>query len=284
MVEGETARNPAGRIRVPTGRARSPAADRLGPSSSLAPAGPPGPSPAFDSGHPMAQLQALFSALLHIDQHLHQLSLDYGGFAYLILFAIVFCETGLVVTPWLPGDSLLFATGALAARGFLQIEWLVAIFVVAAIAGDTVNYWLGSLSRRAVFDRNRKLLFDRRHLDRTSGFYEKYGSSTIIIARFVPIVRTFAPFVAGVGSMNYRRFVVCNVAGGILWVGICLGAGYLWGNLPFVQKNFGLVIAGVVVASLLPAVAQLLSARRQKAGMPGTPALRPEPAGIDGQD
>jgi membrane-associated protein len=232
----------------------------------------------------MAQLQALFYALLHIDQHLHQLSLDYGGFAYLILFAIIFCETGLVVTPWLPGDSLLFATGALAARGFLHIEWLLAVFIVAAVLGDTANYWFGALSRRAVLDKSRRLLFDRRHLESTSRFYEKHGSSTIIIARFVPLVRTFAPFVAGVGAMNYRRFVTCNIAGGVLWVGVCAGAGYLWGNLPFVQKNFGLVIAGVIVASLIPAVAQWLAARRQKSEGRATPALQVEPAGIDGQD
>jgi membrane-associated protein len=239
---------------------------------------------AFGSGNRMAQLQAFLSGLLHIDQHLHQLSVDYGGLSYLILFAIVFCETGLVVTPWLPGDSLLFATGALAARGFLHIEWLLGIFIAAAILGDTVNYWFGSLSRRAVFDTSRRVFFDRRHLDRTSRFYEKHGSRTIIIARFVPIVRTFAPFVAGVGAMNYRRFVTCNVAGGILWVGVCLGGGYLWGNLPFVQRNFGLVIAGMIVASLIPVVAQWLAARREKDEVPETPALQPEPAGMEGQD
>jgi membrane-associated protein len=237
----------------------------------------------------MEQLQALFYALLHIDQHLHQLTLDYGGLVYLILFAIVFCETGLVVTPWLPGDSLLFATGALAARGILKIEWLLAVFIVAAILGDTVNYWFGALSRRAVFDKNRRLLFDRRHLESTSRFYEKHGSSTIIIARFVPIIRTFAPFVAGVGAMNYRRFIVVNVAGGILWVGVCLGAGYLWGNLPFVKQNFGLVIAGVIVASLIPGVVQFINSRRQKdedpgAGGPSPKPMQAEAAGIEGQD
>jgi membrane-associated protein len=209
-------------------------------------------------------LDKLIDLFLHLDKHLNEIISQYGTWTYLILFLIVFCETGLVVTPFLPGDSLLFAAGAIAALGSLNVYWLFVLLTAAAIIGDTVNYWIGAWLGPKVFRGENVRFLNRKHLERTHKFYEKYGGKTIIIARFVPIVRTFAPFVAGIGTMSYWRFIAYNVTGGILWVAICLFAGYWFGNQPFVKRNFSLVIIAIVLISLLPMVWELVRHRMQK--------------------
>lgn len=201
---------------------------------------------------------------LHLDQYLSQAVADYGLWTYLLLFAIVFCETGLVVTPILPGDSLLFAAGAIAATTSLDLWALLAILSVAAVLGDTVNYSIGRYLGPKVFSGEKIRFLNREHLERTQQFYERYGGKTIVIARFVPIVRTFAPFVAGVGSMNYARFFAYNVFGGLLWVVSCVLAGYFFGNLPFVKDNFSAVVLGIVFVSILPGVFEYLRHRRSR--------------------
>ena len=207
---------------------------------------------------------------LHLDKHLGEIIQQYGGWTYAILTLVVFCETGLVVTPFLPGDSLLFAAGALAALpgSPLQVGVLFLLLAGAAVLGDTVNYWIGHRIGPRAFEGRIRFL-KKSHLDKTHEFYEKYGAKTIIIARFVPIVRTFAPFVAGVGSMSYGRFFTYNVVGGVLWVAVCLFAGYFFGNLPFVKANFSVVILAIIAISVLPAVVEIvrhrLAARRAPA-------------------
>jgi len=191
---------------------------------------------------------------LHLDRHLAEVIQAYGTWTYALLFAIVFLETGLVVTPFLPGDSLLFAAGSFAALGVIDVWVLFVLLSVAAILGDTVNYAIGHYLGPKVFHYPRSRLFNPEHLRKTHVFYEKYGGKTIIIARFVPIVRTFAPFVAGIGAMSYGKFLAYNVIGGLLWVAVCLFAGFFFGNLPFVKKNFSLVILAIIVISVLPAV------------------------------
>jgi len=200
---------------------------------------------------------------LHLDKHLAEVIQAYGTWTYALLFSIVFLETGLVVTPLLPGDSLLFAAGSFAALGALDVGLLFVLLSVAAILGDTVNYAIGHYLGPKVFHYPKSRFFNPEHLRQTHTFYEKYGGKTIIIARFVPIVRTFAPFVAGIGAMSYGRFLAYNVVGGVLWVAICLFAGYFFGNLPFVKKNFSLVIVGIVLVSILPAVVEYLRHRRE---------------------
>jgi membrane-associated protein len=203
---------------------------------------------------------------LHLDKHLAELVRDYGTWTYLVLFVIVFCETGLVVTPILPGDSLLFAAGAIAALPSAELSphLLVVLLTVAAVLGDAVNYQIGRYVGPAVFKRESGRFFKREHLEKTHAFYERYGGKTIIIARFVPIVRTFAPFVAGVAQMSYRRFAIYNVTGAIAWVVIGVYAGYLFGNLEIVKKNFSLIIIAIVAISLLPAVVEYWRARRAR--------------------
>jgi membrane-associated protein len=200
--------------------------------------------------------------ILHIDDYLVRLIADYGPLIYGILFLIVFCETGLVVTPFLPGDSLLFAAGALAASTGQMNVWLLFILLsIAAILGDSVNYAIGRRLGTRIFSDDARIL-KTSYLRRTEAFYEKHGNRTIIMARFVPIVRTFAPFVAGVGSMNYTRFITYNVVGGVIWVALFLAAGYLFGNVPFVKENFELVAIGIVLVSVLPMVFELIKERR----------------------
>jgi len=189
--------------------------------------------------------------VLHLDQHLGVFLREHGAWIYLLLFVIVFCETGLVVTPFLPGDSLLFVAGTLAATGGMNVYGLMAVLVAAAIVGDTVNYTIGAFLGAKVFQRDYRWI-NRSHLERTHSFYERHGGKTIIIARFVPIVRTFAPFVAGAASMTYGRFIAYNVLGGLLWVISLVLAGYFFGNLPWVQKNLSLVILGIIALSLVP--------------------------------
>jgi membrane-associated protein len=203
----------------------------------------------------------LVDLFLHLDKHLAEVIQSYGPWTYGLLFAIVFLETGLVVAPLLPGDSLLFAAGSFAALGALDLAVLFLLLSIAAVLGDTLNYAIGHYLGPRVFHYERSRFFNPEHLRRTHAFYETYGGKTIIIARFVPIVRTFAPFVAGIGAISYARFVLYNVAGGVLWVGVCLGAGYLFGNLPFVKKNFSLVILAIIFVSLLPAVVEYLRQR-----------------------
>jgi membrane-associated protein len=212
----------------------------------------------------LEQIHTLVDLFLHLEEHLNTILAHYGGWTYLILFLIVFCETGLVVTPFLPGDSLLFATGALAAGGPLDVRLLFVLLSVAAIAGDTVNYWIGSIVGPRVFTDKVRFL-KREHLEKTHRFYERYGGKTIVLARFMPIIRTFAPFVAGIGRMTYWRFASYNVFGGILWVGLFLFGGYYFGNLPFVEKNFSLVILAISVVSILPGVVEYVRERRRMA-------------------
>jgi membrane-associated protein len=211
----------------------------------------------------MDSLKAVLDLFLHLDEHL-QVMIDYCGvWTYVVLFAIIFCETGLVVTPFLPGDSLLFAAGAFAAKfsGNLHIGGLLIVLSVAAILGDTLNYWLGRWVGPRAFSGKVRFL-KREHLIKTQLFYEKYGGKTIILARFIPIVRTFAPFVAGIGVMNYAQFLYYNVVGGIAWVVICTGAGYWLGKIPFFKDNFELVVVAIVLVSVLPIAWEYWSHRR----------------------
>jgi membrane-associated protein len=199
---------------------------------------------------------------LHLDKHLAEVIASYGVYTYALLFVIIFLETGLVVTPILPGDSLLFAAGTFAALGSLHVGVVFGLLAVAAVLGDTVNYAIGKYLGPKVFHFPKSRFFNPEHLKKTHAFYEKYGGKTIIIARFVPIVRTFAPFVAGIGAMTYPKFLAYNVVGGIAWVAICVFAGYFFGNLPFVRKNFSLVILAIIVISVMPAVIEYLRHRR----------------------
>lgn len=210
----------------------------------------------------MEHLHDAIGVFMHLDEHLNNILAQYGTWTYGILFAIIFCETGLVVTPFLPGDSLLFATGALAAGGGLKIELLFMLLSAAAILGDTVNYWIGAYVGPRAFTSGSRLL-KREYLERTHRFYEKHGGKTIIIARFVPIIRTFAPFVAGIGTMTYWRFLTYNVVGGLLWITTFLLGGYKFGNLPAVKENFSLVILGIIVVSVLPGVFEYWRHRRE---------------------
>ena len=200
---------------------------------------------------------------LHLDKHLAALMQQFGGWTYAILFAVIFCETGLVVTPILPGDSLLFATGALTAIGGLRLDVICILLTIAAILGDAVNYAVGHYLGPKVLSGNSKI-FKKEYLDKTQRFYEKYGGKTIIIARFVPIVRTFAPFLAGVGKMSYVRFAMYNVVGAVLWISIFVIGGYYFGNIPMVRRNFTLVVMGIIVVSVMPAVIEVLRARRTR--------------------
>lgn len=200
---------------------------------------------------------------LHLDDHLNTLVQTCGPWAYLILFLIVFCETGLVFTPFLPGDSLLFAVGAMAAAGYLDIQGVLFILSAAAVLGDSANYGIGHALAPKVFQHQKIPFLKQEYLERTEKFFEKYGGKTIIIARFVPIIRTFAPFLAGVGAMRYRRFLLYNVIGGLLWVFSLTLTGYFFGALEFVKENFSLVILGIIVVSILPGAIEFLRHRKK---------------------
>jgi membrane-associated protein len=212
----------------------------------------------------MEYLADFVQFFLHLDRELADIVASYGTWTYLVLFVIIFCETGLVVTPILPGDSLLFAAGAIAAIGSLNPHLLVVLLTIAAVLGDAVNYQVGRYIGPAVFRREDSRFFKRAHLEKTQAYYERYGGKTIIIARFVPIVRTFAPFLAGVGQMNYSRFAVYNVTGAIAWCVIGVYAGFWFGNLPVVKENFSLIIIAIVVVSLLPAAWEYWRARKAR--------------------
>jgi len=211
----------------------------------------------------MELLRSLVDLFLHLDQHLSQIISQYGIWTHLILFLIVFCETGLVVTPFLPGDSLLFAAGTFAALGALDLWLIVILLIGAAIVGDTVNYWVGAYIGPRAFRGDIRFL-RKEYLDRTHAFYEKHGGKTIILARFVPIIRTFAPFVAGVGAMSYSKFITYNVVGAVLWVGLFVLGGYFFGNIPVVRDNFSVVILAIIAISVMPIAVEALRARRSR--------------------
>ena len=208
----------------------------------------------------MEIISQLIDFFLHLDKHLAEIISTYGTWTYLILFTIIFLETGIVITPFLPGDSLLFAAGTFASLGALNVWVLFILLSIAAILGDTVNYWIGHYVGEKAFSGNIRFL-KKEYLDRTHDFYERHGGKTIILARFIPIIRTFAPFVAGVGEMSYGRFLTYNVVGGILWVGIFVFAGYFFGNIPFVRDNFTVVILAIIVISVLPGVFEFAKER-----------------------
>jgi membrane-associated protein len=219
----------------------------------------------------------LLELVLHLDKHLESLIQAIGLWVYPLMFLVIFCETGLVVTPILPGDSLLFGLGAIAAneKFHLSLPWLLALLIVAAITGDAVNYFFGFRFGERFFRSENSWLFNKKHLVRTQQFYAKYGGKTIILARFIPIIRTFAPFVAGMGKMEYRRFAIYNVTGGIVWVTTFLLLGYFFGDYEPVKNNFSYVIVGIVILSVLPAVIEVLLTRFKRP--------KPEPVGAEAQ-
>lgn len=215
----------------------------------------------------MDVIRFLIDFILHIDVHLAELVAQYGVWVYAILFLILFCETGLVVTPFLPGDSLLFVAGALSAlpTNDLNVHLMVVLMVIAAIVGDAVNYTIGRVFGERLFSNPDSKIFRRSYLDKTHAFYERHGGKTIILARFVPIVRTFAPFVAGMGHMSYRHFAMYNVVGALLWVLLFTYAGYLFGDLPVVQENLKLLIVAIILLSVLPGVIEIIRHKRAAA-------------------
>jgi membrane-associated protein len=210
-------------------------------------------------------LAAFMDIVLHLDAHLLALTQQYGVWVYAILFLIIYCETGLVITPFLPGDSLLFVAGALCGMGALQLELLVPLLVLAAFSGDNTNYWIGRLVGVRLLSRPDSRLIKREHLDKTHAFYEKHGGKTIIFARFLPIIRTFAPFVAGIGLMRYRLFVLFSALGSVAWITSLTVACYLFGNIPLVKNNLTLIIIGIIVITLLPALLEFIRHRKQTA-------------------
>lgn len=211
----------------------------------------------------MELIKYMFDFILHIDTHLGQIIATYGVMTYAILFAIIFMETGLVFTPFLPGDSLLFAAGAFAALGSLNIAALLVLLFVAAVLGDTANYWIGHFFGKQIIAHPR-IPIDEEHIKETQKFYKKHGGKTIIIARFMPIIRTFAPFVAGIGTMDYVQFLLYNVVGAAIWVLLATLAGFFFGNIPFVRDNFSLVIIGVVLISILPIFFEIIARKMKK--------------------
>lgn len=220
-------------------------------------------------GHIADGLVYAFNVFLHLDKTLGAVIQDYGAWTYLILFLIIFCETGLVVTPILPGDSLLFAVGVFAARGDLDMHKIWPLLVLAAILGDNVNYAVGHYIGPKVFHYENSRIFKKEYLVKTHNFYEKYGGKAIILCKYVPIVRTFAPFVAGVGAMTYPRFLMFNVVGGATWVTLIVGSGYFFGNIPVIRNNFSVVVVAIVFISILPAIVEYLKHRR------AAPAVQP---------
>ncbi len=214
----------------------------------------------------MEYLQFIIDFILHIDQHMIELVQNYHLWTYAILFLIIFCETGLVVTPFLPGDSLLFVAGAITAQPDMPLEigYLVLIVFVAAVLGDSCNYMIGHFFGKKLFSNPDSKIFKQSSLDKTHEYFRKYGGKTIILARFIPIVRTFAPFVAGMGKMNYYYFMVYNLTGAALWVGIFCFAGYFFGDLPFVQQNLKLLLLAIIVISVMPAVVEVVRAKLKK--------------------
>jgi len=214
----------------------------------------------------MEYVKDLVDLFLHLDKHLNELILQYGVITYIILFLVIFAETGLVITPFLPGDSLLFAAGTFAALGSYDVTLLFIIICVAAVLGDTVNYWIGHYFGPKVFQKESRFI-KKEYLERTHNFYEKHGGKTIIIARFIPIIRTFAPFVAGVGAMTYSKFILYNIVGGITWVALFIFGGYYFGNIPVVKNNFSIVIGVIIFISILPGIIEFIRHKFKKAAI-----------------
>lgn len=213
----------------------------------------------------MEWISSFVDVILHLDQHLLVLVQNYGAWIYGILFIILFCETGLVVTPFLPGDSLLFVAGAIAGAGSMNVHLLVVLLLAAAVLGDSLNYAIGHYIGPKVFRFDDSWFFKKAYVERTHRFFERHGGKTIVLARFVPIIRTYAPFVAGIGAMDYRRFLLFNVAGAVLWVASLTYAGYFFGNLPAVKNNLSLVILGIIVLSISPGIVELLRHKLKRA-------------------
>jgi len=212
----------------------------------------------------MGSIGDFIEFVLHLDQHLSYILESCGVWCYLLFFVIIFAETGLVVTPFLPGDSLLFALGTFAATGSLKAAWLFVVLSAAAVLGDSANYAIGKYFGLMILKREGAWFLKKEHIERTHRFYEKYGAKTIVLARFVPIVRTFAPFIAGVGKMTYLRFFSYNVIGGILWVALFLFGGFFFGNIPVIKRNFTLTIFAIIIISILPAVIEVIKEKRRK--------------------
>lgn len=214
----------------------------------------------------MSILINFFSEIMHIDKYLSLLIQQYGMLTYLILFLIVFMETGLVVTPFLPGDSMLFAAGAIAAMGDMNIFNLLIVVYIAAVLGDTVNYHIGKKLGNKILEKEDIRFINKEYLKKAQMFYEKHGATTIVLARFIPIIRTFAPFVAGIGEMNYSKFIPYNIIGGGVWVTLFLGGGYFFGNQPFIKEHFSYVLIAIILISILPAVIAIIKENRKKGG------------------
>ncbi len=206
----------------------------------------------------MESIKFIIDLFLHLDVHLNDIIIQYGTVTYIILFAVIFAETGFVFTPFLPGDSLLFAAGAFAAKGSFNENYLFLILSAAAIFGDTANYWIGHFIGPKIFHRENVKFLKKEYLERTHKFYEKYGGKTIIFARFIPIIRTFAPFVAGIGSMTYSKFILYNIIGAVAWVALMVYAGFYFGNIEFVKNNFSLVILAIIIISILPGIIEFI--------------------------
>jgi membrane-associated protein len=215
-------------------------------------------------GGRMDIIYTLLDFIINLDKHLTELINNFGGFTYVILFLIIFCETGLFMAPFLPGDSLIFVVGALSASGAMNIWLITGVLIAAAVIGDTVNYHIGKFLGPRIFKKQNVRFLNRKHLDKAHEFYRKHGGKTVIMARFIPVIRTFAPFVAGMGSMSYGRFILYNITGGIAWVSICVASGYFFGNIPVVSENFTLVILAIIGISLLPVVFTWMANRRNK--------------------
>jgi membrane-associated protein len=213
-------------------------------------------------GELMELIYYLIDFILHVDKHLTEIIKDYGNWTYLILFFIIFCETGLVVTPFLPGDSLLFVIGTLGAANALNFQLVLILLIIAAIGGNTTNYFIGRFAGEKILSMKNSRLIKKEHLDKTHVFYEKHGGKAIIISRFMPILRTFAPFVAGLGEMNFIKFTIFNAVGGISWVASFLFAGYFFGSIPFIKNNFTYVIFGIIFVSFLPAIITWFKSRK----------------------
>ncbi len=224
----------------------------------------------------MELLKKIVDIALHLDAYLSDIISQYGLWTYVILFAVIFIETGFVIMPFLPGDSLLFAAGTFAALKALKLGWLILGLSAAAIIGDTVNYWIGHRIGPKVFCKEDGRFFKKEYLDRTHAFYQKHGGKTIIIARFVPIVRSFAPFVAGVGRMSYGRFLAFNVIGGIGWVVLLTGAGYFFGNIPLVKDNYSIAVVAIIAISTVPIAVEYFKHKRKKPVLPPPPPCDPD--------
>lgn len=215
-------------------------------------------------------IKTAFDFVMHLDTSLGSIIDSYGTATYIILFAVIFCETGLVVTPFLPGDSLIFAAGTFCAIDAMDLPLLMILLMVAAVGGDTLNYWIGKQLRHLLKDSKKLTFIKREHLDQTSAFFDRHGGKTIVLARFVPIIRTFAPFVAGAGRMDYRYFITYNIIGGVSWVALFSLTGYFFGNLPFIKDNFSLVIIAVVLVSFIPVAVQFIKSASKKKDVKNT--------------